>query len=124
MHIICIIYSIQIAEVCVPILNCSITIGELDGALNVDGSKQPFNEILNSSVFPSMAQNQQYTIKITSCNKYGCKSPKHTMTVGELIYSVYTAASMSSVQICGLNVLEKQNVQEPLLAHVLAYFKS
>jgi len=69
-----------------PVLNYTVSIEGLEGSLTVEDASDyssALSVVLSSSAFPELAQDQQYSIVITACTTFTCRSPLDALPVGE-----------------------------------------
>ena len=86
---ICVSFHPQPASNCstqFPVLNYTVSIEGLEGSLTVEDASDYSNAlsvVLSSSAFPELVQDQQYSIAITACTTFTCRSPPDTLLAGE-----------------------------------------
>jgi len=69
-----------------PVLNYTVSIEGLEGSLTVEDASDyssALSVVLSSSAFPELVQDQQYSITITACTTFTCRSPPDALLAGE-----------------------------------------
>jgi len=69
-----------------PVVNYTVSIEGLEGSLTVEDASDyssALSVVLSSSAFPELVQDQQYSITITACTTFTCRSPPDALIAGE-----------------------------------------
>ena len=69
-----------------PVLNYTVSIEGLEGSLTVEDASDyssALSVVLSSSAFPELVQDHQYSIIITACTTFTCRSPPDALITGK-----------------------------------------
>ena len=69
-----------------PVLNYTVSIEGLEGSLTVEDASDyssALSVVLSSFTFPELIQDQQYSIVITACITFTCRSPPDALLAGK-----------------------------------------
>ena len=86
---ICVPFHPQPASNCstqFPVLNYTVSIEGLEGSLTVEDASDyssALSVVLSSFTFPELVQDQQYSIVITACTTFTCRSPPDALLAGK-----------------------------------------